>query len=89
MTLKDKIFTALVTNRKQKTPAQLAAQLNTTKRSVAARISELRDDGYCIYTVKRTDTAGRTKTFYYHGVPDNSIVALGRLLIKAARQHAA
>lgn len=83
MTMKQKIFEALVTNGQQKTLAQLAAQLKTTEGTVAARISEIRDEGYAIYANKRTDTAGRTKTFYRHGTPSRTVVAAGRLLMKA------
>ena len=78
MTMKQKIFDALVTNSQQKTLAQLAAQLKTTEATVAARISEIRDEGYAIYANKRTDTCGRTKTFYRHGTPSRGLVAAGR-----------
>ena len=83
MTMKQKIFEALVTNGNQKTLAQLAAQLKTTEGTVAARISEIRDEGYAIYANKRTDTCGRTKTFYRHGAPSRAVVAAGRMLMKA------
>lgn len=82
MSLKQKIFTTLVTNGKQKTAAQLAAQLNTTTESVAARISEIRDDGYAIYANARKDSNGRVKTFYRHGAPTREVVAAGRQLLK-------
>lgn len=84
MTMKQKIFTALVTEGKQKTLAQLAAQLGTTESTVAARISEIRDEGYSIYANKRTDTKGRVKTFYRNGTPRKAVVAAGRALLKAA-----
>ena len=84
MTMKDKIFAALVKEGKQKTLAQLAAQLKTTEGTVAARISELRDEGYAIYANKRTDTNGRVKTFYRNGTPRKAVVAAGRALLKAA-----
>lgn len=68
MSMKRKIFQALVVEGKQKTAAQLAAQLNTTRATVVARISEIRSEirglGYTIKASKRTDTVGRTKTFY-------------------------
>jgi predicted ArsR family transcriptional regulator len=85
MTMKQKIFQALVTERKQKTLAQLAAQLGTSEGTVSARISEIRDEGYAIYANKRTDKSGRTKTFYRHGSPRRSEVAAGRLLMKALK----
>lgn len=82
MTMKQKIFDALVTNGNQKTLAQLASQLKTTQGTVAARISEIRDEGYAIYANKRTDSNGRTKTFYRHGAPSRTVVAAGRQLLK-------
>lgn len=77
MSMKQKIFKALVVEGKQKTAAQLAAQLGTTEGTVAARISEIRSAGFPIYANKRTDSAGRTKTFYRHGSPTRAVVSLG------------
>lgn len=82
MNMKQKIFQALVVEGKQKTAAQLAAQLKTTPTTVAARISEIRDEGYAIYANKRVDTAGRTKTFYRHGTPSKSMVRAARTFHK-------
>lgn len=78
MSMKQKIFQALVVEGKQKTAAQLAAQLKTTPGTVAARISEIRDEGYAIYANERTDSNGRTKTFYRHGTPTRSMVRAAR-----------
>lgn len=83
MNMKQKIFQTIVADRKERTAAQLAAQLKTTEGTVAARISELRAEGYSIYANKRTDTAGRTKTFYRLGTPKRAIVALGTQLARA------
>ena len=85
MSMKETIFNTLVVEGKQKTAAQLAAQLKSNETTVCARISELRDEGYAIYANKRTDTAGRTKTFYRHGAPRRALVAAGRVLEKMAR----
>ena len=85
MTMKHKIFTALVTDGKQKTAAQLAAQLGTSENAVRARISEIRDEGYAVYANKRTDTCGRTKTFYRHGKPTRSLLRAGRQFEKMVR----
>lgn len=85
MTMKDKIFDVLVNRGEQRTAAQLAAQLRTTPATVAARISEIRDEGFAIYANQRTDTKGRVKTFYRHGAPRRSEVAAGRLLTKLLR----
>lgn len=82
MTIKQKIFNSLVERRQQRTAAQLAAQLKTTRATVIARISEIRDEGYAIETHRRTDLAGRTKTFYSLGTPSIEVVKAGRLLQK-------
>ena len=82
MTMKERIVEALVLDGKAKTPAQLAAQFRTSENSIRARINEIRDDGYAIYANKRTDTKGRTKTFYRHGTPNRAIVQAGRLAQK-------
>ena len=67
MSIKQKIFDTLVINGKQCTAAQLAARFGTTKASIAARISEIRNDGYTIRSEQRTDTKGRVKSFYCLG----------------------
>lgn len=82
MSMKDTIRSVLVHRGEQRTAAQMAAQLRTTKQSVISRISELRDEGYTIYANKRTDTKGRTKTFYRHGTPTRSQLAVGRIVLK-------
>jgi predicted ArsR family transcriptional regulator len=81
--MKQKIFEALVVDHKQKTAAQLAAQLGTTAKTVAARISEIRDEGYAIYSNRQTDTKGRVKYFYRHGSPSRTVVRASRVLFKA------
>jgi predicted transcriptional regulator len=83
MSMKQKIFTALVVERKQKTAAQLAAQLGTTTKTVAARISELRDAGYVIKTARKVDTKGRVKYFYRLSQPNRLMVQAGRAMMKA------
>lgn len=80
MNMKQKIFTQLVTEGKQKTAAQLAAQYNTTEATVKARISEIRHSGYAIYANRKVDSKGRAKTFYRHGTPTRSMVAAGYML---------
>jgi predicted ArsR family transcriptional regulator len=77
MTMKSKIFTKLVVDGKRMTAEQLAAQLQTTPGTVKARISELRYEGYSIYANRKTDTKGRTKTFYKAGAPSRRVVAAG------------
>lgn len=82
LSMKDKIFVQLVIEGKQKTAAQLAAQYKTTRAAVAARISEIRDEGYSIYANKRKDTKGRVKVFYRFGTPTRSVVTAGRFMQK-------
>lgn len=82
MTMKQKIFQALVVEGKQKTAAQLAAQLGTTPTTVAARISEIRDEGYAIYSNRQVDTKGRVKYFYKHGRPSKAMVRAARTFHK-------
>jgi predicted ArsR family transcriptional regulator len=57
------------------TAAQLETWLNIG--NVRATVSDLRFDGYAIYANRKTDTKGRTKTFYRLGRPSRAIVAAG------------
>lgn len=82
MSLKNAIFNSLVVEGKEKTPAQLAAQFGTTRNSIAARVSEIRDEGYAIYTNRRVDTKGRVKSFYRHGRPSKAMVVAARQMFK-------
>ena len=83
MSMKQKIFTALVKEGKEKTAAQLAAQLGTTVKSVAARVSEIRDEGYVIYSNRQMDSNGRVKYFYRHSTPTRQMIRAGRFLLKS------
>lgn len=82
MNMKDKIFTTIVEQQAQRTAAQLAARLGTTEKTVAARISEIRDEGYVINTVRKVDTKGRVKYFYKAGQPSRQHVRAARMLEK-------
>lgn len=82
MSMKQKIFTALVQEGKEKTAAQLAAQLGTTPKSVAARVSEIRDEGFVIYSNREVDSKGRVKYFYRHSTPTRAMIRAGRTLMK-------
>ena len=57
------------------TAAQLESWLDIG--NVRATVSDLRFEGYAIYANKKTDTKGRTKTFYRLGRPSRAIVAAG------------
>jgi predicted transcriptional regulator len=78
-TLRDKVFTTLVLNGEQKTLRQLSAQTGATASTVSSCISDIRDDGYVIYSNKRTDSRGRVKYFYRHGAPSRSMLRTARL----------
>lgn len=56
---------------KQFTAGQIAGLFNSTEASVAARISELRAQGYAIYSNK----AKNGKTAYRLGTPSRAMVA--------------
>lgn len=82
MSMKAKIFNRLVVEGQNLTGAQLAAQLGTTRTTVAARISEIRNLGYAIYCNRQVDSKGRVKYFYNYGAPTRSMVAAGRQALK-------
>lgn len=85
MSMKQGIYNQLVVQGKQKTAAQLAAQFKTTPATVAARISELRMEGFAIYANRKVDANGREKTFYRHGAPSRAVVAAGYRALLAAK----
>ena len=78
MSIFDKVFNTLVIEGNERTAKQMANFFNTTEGTVQARISEIRTQmGIAVYANKRTDTAGRTKTFYRVGTPKRAVVAAG------------
>ena len=78
MSIFEKVFGSLVVEGNERTAAQMANFYGTTVGSIQARISELRHNaGIAVYANKRTDTAGRTKTFYRVGSPKRAVVAAG------------
>jgi predicted transcriptional regulator len=64
--LANKICEILVVKGQERTLAQLAQQLRSTKSSISSRVSELRGNGCDIISEKRVDTKGRVKYFYRH-----------------------
>lgn len=82
MSMKNAIFNSLVVEGKQKSPGQLAAQFGTSRNSIAARISEIRDDGYAIYTNRHVDSKGRVTSYYRHGRPSRAMVVAARQMFK-------
>ena len=74
--LKTKILNTLKSG-KSVSGKQFAARHNVTEATVAARVSELRREGFAIYYNKKTDSQGRKASFYRIGAPRRSIVAAG------------
>ena len=77
MSLYSKVFNTLVTEGRQATAKQMGAWYGASSATVAARVSELRSAGYAVYANKKTDTKGRTSTFYRVGTPTKAVVAAG------------
>ena len=84
MSLYQNIFNVLVTEGRTATAKQLAAWFGTSAASVAARVSEIRSAGYAVYANPKTDTKGRTSTFYRVGSPTKAVVAAGIAAQRAA-----
>jgi len=63
------------------TAGQLAGLTGSTKKSVQARICELRADGYAVYTNTRTSDG---KTFYRLGTPSRAMVRAAYALAGSA-----
>jgi len=76
ISLKSKILNTLKSG-KAVSGKQFAARHNVTETTVAARVSELRREGFAIYYNKKTDSQGRKASFYRIGAPRRSIVAPG------------
>jgi len=77
MSLYSKVFNTLVTEGRQATAKQMGAWFGSSAATVAARVSDLRSAGYAVYANKRTDSKGRTSTFYRVGTPTKAVVAAG------------
>jgi len=70
MSIQNSVLKTLKSGR-QFTAGQMAGLFNTTEGTVAARISELRAQGYSIYS----NTAKNGKTAYRLGTPSRRMVA--------------
>jgi len=68
--LKTRVLKVLESGR-QFTPAQLAGLTGVSEDSIRPRISELRADGYAVYT----NTTKNGKTAYRLGAPNRAMVA--------------
>ena len=75
MSLYSKVFNTLVTEGRQATAKQMGAWFGASASTVAARVSELRSAGYAVYANKKTDTKGRTSSFYRVGTPTKAVFA--------------
>jgi predicted ArsR family transcriptional regulator len=85
MSIFDKVYNTLVVQGNERTAAQMAAFYGTTKGTIQARISELRTQfGFAVYANQRTDSNGRTKTFYRVGTPTRAVVAAGYKALAAS-----
>jgi|TARA_R110000744_G_scaffold177823_1_gene296799 biotin operon repressor len=74
--LKTKILNTLKSG-KAVSGKQFAARHNVTETTVAARVSELRREGFAVYLNKKTDSQGRKASFYRIGAPTRKVVAAG------------
>jgi biotin operon repressor len=74
--LKSKILSSLMEG-KAVSGKQFAARHNTTVTTVGARVSELRREGFAIYNNKKTDSQGRSMSFYRIGKPTRAVIAAG------------
>ena len=63
------------------TAAQIRSRFGIT--NVGARIEELRADGHCIYTNKKTLDNGRQITYYKLGKPTREMVAMAHAVLGA------
>ena len=68
--LKERVLNILKSGR-QFTPAQIAGLTNSKEDSIRPRISELRADGYAVYT----NSTKNGKTAYRLGTPSRAMVA--------------
>ena len=63
------------------TAAQIRSRFGIT--NVGARIEELRAEGHCIYTNKKTLSDGRNITYYKLGKPTREMVAMAHAVLGA------
>lgn len=76
ISLKSKILNTLKSG-KAVSGKQFAARHNVAETTVAARVSELRREGFAVYLNKKTDSQGRKASFYRIGAPRRAVVAAG------------
>jgi predicted transcriptional regulator len=81
-TKQDRVLAAL-RNGEELTGKQIRARFGVG--NPRATVSALRMKGFAIYANERTDTKGRTKSFYRLGTPSRAVVAAGYRALAAAR----
>ena len=82
VSLKTKILSSLKEGN-EVSAKQFAARNKTTVATIGARVSELRRDGFAIYSNKHTDSQGRTVNKYRLGTPSRAVVAAGYAALSA------
>jgi len=75
VTKEARVLEALKANNRGLTAAQIEARFGVG--NARSTVSALRMKGFAIYANKKTDTKGRTKTFYRLGNPSRAVVAAG------------
>jgi len=83
MSAKDKILKYLSKEGPYNTLTVAQAQSRFRISNVGARIEELRAEGHCIYTNKKTLDNGKTITFYRLGKPTREMVGLAHAVLGA------
>jgi hypothetical protein len=88
MSAKQKILNYLSKNSTYNTltTAQARARFGIT--NVSARVNELREEGYAIYTNTKTLEDGRKISFYRMGTPSKKVVAAGIAALRAQGDRA-
>lgn len=81
MSAKDKILKYLSKEGPYNTLTVAQAQSRFGITNVGARIEELRAEGHCIYTNKKTLSNGRTITYYRLGKPTREMVAMAHAVL--------
>jgi predicted ArsR family transcriptional regulator len=81
MSAKDKILKYLSKEGPYNTLTAAQARSRFGIANVGARIEELRAEGHCIYTNKKTLDNGKTITFYRLGKPSREMVAMAHAVL--------
>jgi predicted ArsR family transcriptional regulator len=81
MSAKDKILKYLSKEGPYNTLTAAQARSRFGIANVGARIEELRAEGHCIYTNKKTLDNGKTITYYRLGKPSREMVAMAHAVL--------